>query len=642
MSPIRPCVFVVVCSLVPLTACTEAARDVRDPDSPVEGIVYTTLRPPNLDIWLFDEPGGGPVRLTDHPALDYNAAFSPDGRWVVFTSERSGRPDLYALELDGEGEPVRLTQGDAMDDAATFSPDGTRLAFVSTRDGNADIFVMPFAPGDATADERAMNVTRRAGGDFNPVFSPDGRSIAFSRQDTLWTTDIATRGLVSYGVDLYVMDADGSNVRRISEHGPGPDLDGLPVGRVSGSPAWSSDGRTIYYYRIDGDGAAIRRVAVDGSDDAIVSGLGLSPAVRPDGRIAFTQPQFRPGMDAFDALRTGRIVSVAPDGSDLRFESDTARSYFAADIDNSSGRMVAHGVGPVEGVPVIADASVFSPPGADRPVQLARRTVEVRGVRGYFPAITPAGEVLTSPLHLAGTRPAIPLQASAVDGSDPRDVFTPESGMAWGAAVAGDIGDVVVAVGPPFAPGEAGVDIWRVRLADGQATNLTAGTSANDALPHVSADGRRIVFRSGGDGSGTIHIMDGEGGDRRRLTDDDAIETMPALSPDGEWVVFPTDLAEGRKLWIQRVDGSEGRYLEADRVDIPDLSMHPRFSPDGDWIVFTSDRGGFNDEWPLTWFPQPYGDLWAVPVAGGEAMRLTHNKWEDGPSDWGFVRLPAR
>jgi dipeptidyl aminopeptidase/acylaminoacyl peptidase len=207
--------------------------------------------------------------------------------------------------------------------------------------------------------------------------------------------------------------------------------------------------------------------------------------------------------------------------------------------------------------------------------------------------------------------------------------------MAWGAAVAGDIGDVVVAVGPPFAPGEAGVDIWRVRLDDGHATNLTADTSANDALPHVSADGRRIVFRSGGDGSGTIHIMDGEGGDRRRLTDNDAIETMPALSPDGEWVVFPTNLAEGRKLWIQRVDGSEGRYLEPDRVDIPDLAMHPRFSPEGDWIVFTSDRGGFNDEWPLTWFPQPYGDLWAVPVAGGEAMRLTHNKWEDGPSDWG-------
>jgi TolB protein len=157
----------------------------------------------------------------------------------------------------------------------------------------------------------------------------------------------------------------------------------------------------------------------------------------------------------------------------------------------------------------------------------------------------------------------------------------------------------------------------------------------------VSSDGRRIVFRSGGNGSGTVQVMDGDGKGRRRLTDAKAIETMPALSPDGEWVVFPTDRAGGRKLWLQRLDGAEGRFLEPDRLQIPDLSLHPRFSPDGKWVVFTSDRGGFNDEWPLTWFPQPYGELWAVPVAGGPAVRLTLDKLEDGPSDWGHApRVP--
>lgn len=63
----------------------------------------------------------------------------------------------------------------------------------------------------------------------------------------------------------------------------------------------------------------------------------------------------------------------------------------------------------------------------------------------------------------------------------------------------------------------------------------------------------------------------------------------------------------------------------------------------GRWVVFTSDRAHNNDEWPLmNWFPQPYGELWAVPVRGGAAIRLRHNKWEDGPSDWGYLRLPAR
>ena len=140
-------------------------------------------------------------------------------------------------------------------------------------------------------------------------------------------------------------------------------------------------------------------------------------------------------------------------------------------------------------------------------------------------------------------------------------------------------------------------------------------------------------------GGTSVYAMGPDGAGRRRLTEEDAIETMPALTSDGEWVVFSTDRAAGMKLWIQRVDGTEGRFLEPDRLDIPDTSMHARFSPDGAWVVFTSDRGGYNDEWPLTPRPQPYGDLWAVPVAGGPAVRLTHNKWEDGPCDWGSLRV---
>src|SRR5512142_417142 len=51
-----------------------------------ERIIYTALRPANMDIYLFDSPGKAPRRLTDHPALDYNPVFSPDGRCIVFCS----------------------------------------------------------------------------------------------------------------------------------------------------------------------------------------------------------------------------------------------------------------------------------------------------------------------------------------------------------------------------------------------------------------------------------------------------------------------------------------------------------------------------------------------------------------------------
>lgn len=611
-------------------AATPNRRVAAPTDALVEAIVYTTLRPTNWDLYLFDEPRATPRRLTDDPALDYNAVFSPDGRWVVFTSERGGNMDLYALNLSGDGPPIRLTRHVAMDDAAAFSPDGRRLAFVSTRDGDADIFVMPFSTGDPTAEQRAVNLTRHPGGDFNPAFSPDGGSIAFSRQvEFTIQFDPQANVVGPFGADLYVMAADGTNPRRLSE-----------PGALSGSPAWSSNSGTIYYHRFDFRGVEIRRIAPDGSGDASLVRDGLSPTVRPDGRVAFSQQQPAPNQDIFDRLRTGRIYSVAADGSDLRLESDTLRSYFAPDFDRGTGRMLSHGPGPSERLEGARQSPThFAPPDSRRQVRLPDRTLEVRGIRGQFPALTPAGAVIS-------TYPRLPLVTCEIDGSGMRDLFAAQSGMAWGAAVDRKAGSIVVAVGPPFAGPPFGpaarVDIWKLNLDGSGAVNLTRDAPSNDALPHISADGRRIVFRSDRDGNKEIYVMGAEGNNVRRLTETPGTDTMPALSPDGEWVVFSTDRAGGMHLYLQRVDSSKGRFLEPDRLDMKEFSMHPRFSPDGKWVVFTSSRSGFNDEWPLTWYPQPYGELWSVPVAGGAAVRLTHDKWEDGPSDWGFQRLRHR
>lgn len=604
----------------------------------VEAVVYTTLRPPNWDIYLFGEAGDTPRRLTDDPALDYNAVFSPDGRWIVFTSERSGDAELYALDLETTDLPIRLTNHPALDDAACFSPDGELLAFVSTREGDADIFVMPFAPGDSSVEQAAENLTRRPGGDFQPAFSPDGDRIAYSRQANLWSSYTRDHPVFDISVvDLCVMDADGTNPREVSRRSAGMEMEpGTEYGSVAGSPEWA-DRDLLYYYGVTAAGIEIRCMRSDGSEDRRVVSDGLSPALAPGGRIAFSRPQSRDGMDAGDLLRTGRILSVAADGSDLREESDSLRDYFAPDFDLKSGRMVAHGTASTEGhVGDLGSGSLLAPPDARRAARLPDRVLGVHGVRGFFPALTPDGDVLSTILELAdGT---FSLARSALDGSGRETLLGSDAGIPWGVSVAAEAGWFVVAVGDLFAPGEADVDLWRVELDGTGATNLTMEVPGNDALPHVSADGSFIVFRSGGDGGGRVFGMDSDGEGRQRLTREEAIETMPALTSDGEWVVFSTDRALGYKLWIQRSDGSDGRFLEPDRSEVPDTSMHARFSPDGAWVVFTSDRGGYNDEWPLTPFPQPYGDLWAVPVAGGPAVRLTHDKWEDGPCDWGYVR----
>ena len=182
-----------------------------------ETVVYSTIQPANLDLYVFDSPGATPRRLTTDPGLDYSPAFSPDGRWIVFTSERNGSPDLYALDLQNPAETRQLTKSPAMEDAAAFSPDGRRLLFVSTENGNPDISVMPFAPEavDAAAG-KAENLTRHPAGDYQPAFSPDGQWIAFSSNRDTPGTQAASTGVAGtyQASDVYVMRADGTGVQR--------------------------------------------------------------------------------------------------------------------------------------------------------------------------------------------------------------------------------------------------------------------------------------------------------------------------------------------------------------------------------------------------------------------------------------------
>ena len=72
--------------------CTKADNVAASSAGAKEWISYSSLRPSNWDIYHFTSRGAAPRRLTDHPGLDYDAVFSPDGKWVVFTSERRGNP----------------------------------------------------------------------------------------------------------------------------------------------------------------------------------------------------------------------------------------------------------------------------------------------------------------------------------------------------------------------------------------------------------------------------------------------------------------------------------------------------------------------------------------------------------------------
>jgi hypothetical protein len=144
--------------------------------------------------------------------LDVQApAWSPDGRTIVFVSWRDGNGEVYAMDADGGG-PRNLTRHPAEDVRPAWSPDGRSIAFVRSRDRRSEIYVMN-ADGSGK-----RNLTRSRGSDDYPTWSPDGRRIAFLRGRLHSPTPPGPGVHRFYSYHLYVVNADGSGLRKLTRN----------------------------------------------------------------------------------------------------------------------------------------------------------------------------------------------------------------------------------------------------------------------------------------------------------------------------------------------------------------------------------------------------------------------------------------
>ena len=168
----RASLLIGILLLVPVVAIEQGGSRAVEPAAQYT-VAFASFAPLDTDLFLAEADGSAARPLSPHPDLDYNASFSSDGRWIVFTSHRDGSADIFRVRPDGSGLE-KLVDDPSFDDQAVLSPDGRHLAFVSSRSGQADVWTMDLGT------KALSNLTNQPGGDFRPEWSPDGRQIAFT------------------------------------------------------------------------------------------------------------------------------------------------------------------------------------------------------------------------------------------------------------------------------------------------------------------------------------------------------------------------------------------------------------------------------------------------------------------------------
>jgi len=234
------------------------ARYTGEPGIARTRIAYVSEQKGARELFVMDYDGHSPRQVTADGFLNLTPQWSPDRKFLVFTSYQSRtRQNIEIVELaTGKRSPLVSLAG--LNITPALSPDGTKLAFATSQDGNSEIYTMDLET------RTLQRLTVHSAGDLSPSWSPTGKEIAF-------TSD---RG---GGPQVYLMSADGSNVRRLTFDGD-----------YNAAPAWSPRGNWIAHVcRSEQRLYKICLISPDGEKRVrVTSGPGIddSPSWSPDGR----------------------------------------------------------------------------------------------------------------------------------------------------------------------------------------------------------------------------------------------------------------------------------------------------------------------------------------------------------------------
>ncbi|MDX1389773.1 MAG: hypothetical protein R3344_11325, partial [Acidobacteriota bacterium] len=443
------------------------------------------------------------------------------GTVVVYVARRP------APSVPRFGNPKQITRDAGVEDFPTWSPDGDLLAYASS----GDIWVAHVGGGPP------VNRTGEHGGwDRFPTWSPDGRLIAF----------VSERG----GGSLLVM----------------PVLAGPPnrVAAVSNvRPQWSPDGNELAYLIdvVENEHPVIEIVSLNAATTRRIE-LTDAPAVaEPEG---------------------GHDLSWSPDGRFFVF-MDGAHNYQATGL-----WMVR-----------VSDAEVF------------RLTDGL--TRDHSPSWSPDAHVVYYVSNRGGSQD-LWQQRLRSDGRPRGEPERMTAGLGIREAVISRDGTRLA-----YSKGGLVSNVWRVPILLGRpATWADAEQITSDEtyiqFIDISPDGERLAVSSDRSGNSDIWILPARGGDMVQITNDPTPDWAPSWSPDGKQIAFYAFRSGNRDVWVVPSVGGRATQLTTHTA----RDWFPSWSPDGREIVFDSSRDGGSG-------------LWVVPAEGGVPRQLT----DDGNyPDW--------
>jgi Tol biopolymer transport system component len=169
------------------------------------------------EIYVMSAAGGPVRRLTNNYLPDFGPSWSPKGRFIAFTSIRTGLSQIYRMRADGSAQR-RLTNAQGNCDSPAWSPRGDLIAFHCAMAAEKVSVMRPDGTHIRTLLRRADTI------ESNPAWSPNGRLIAFGR---------GTRGPAWRGLGIWTIRPDGRGLHRVLASG--------------GDPAYSPDGRWLAF-----------------------------------------------------------------------------------------------------------------------------------------------------------------------------------------------------------------------------------------------------------------------------------------------------------------------------------------------------------------------------------------------------------